>query len=306
MSAAPPSGEQIELSFGGQRAVVVEVGGGLRSFEVDGRKILDGYEADSICDGSRGQVLIPWPNRTRDGRYEWERESLQLDLSEPEAANAIHGLLRWRSWVVRERSAASVVMSHRLHPSPGYPWMLELELRYELGEEGLAVSARATNAGATPAPFGIGFHPYLRALDSDTVDSCTLTVPAATRLIADERSIPYSRESVEGTAFDFRDQRAIGELVLADCFTDLARDGEGRVRVVLGSSAGERRSVLWLDDSYGFVMVFSGETLAPAARRRGLAVEPMSCAPNALQSGEGLVRLDPGATHISRWGLSAS
>lgn len=306
MSASAPSGEQIELRLGEQRAVVVEVGGGLRSYEVAGREILDGYDADSICDGARGHVLIPWPNRTRDGRYDWEDSSFQLDISEPGPGNAIHGLLRWRNWSVRERSPSSVVMAHRLHGSPGYPWELELEVRYELGDGGLAVSATATNSGATGAPFGIGFHPYLRAPGADTVDGCTLTLPAGRRLIADERSIPYSSEPVAGSDFDFRESRAIGDQVLDECFGELTRERDGMVRVVLEAADGSARTVLWLDDAYAYVMVFSGDTLAPAVRRRGLAVEPMSCAPNALQTREGLLSIDPGASHFSRWGLSAS
>ncbi len=306
MSAAPPSGEQIELALGDQRAVIVEVGGGLRSYEVAGRAILDGYGPEEICSGGRGQPLIPWPNRTRDGRYEWGRRSYQLDLSEPGLANAIHGLVRWRNWTSQERSEASVVMRHVLHPSPGYPWTVELELSYELSEAGLTVTTRATNAGGGPAPFGVGFHPYLSALGADAIDGCSLALPAATRLLADERSIPTAREAVAGTAFDFRESRPIGALVLDDCFTELSRDGEGVARVMLTSGSGDSSSVLWVDSAYEFVMVFSGETLAPAARRRGLAVEPMSCAPNALQSGDGLARLEPGATFVARWGLSCS
>jgi aldose 1-epimerase len=299
-----PSGEQIELANGDQVAVVVEVGGGLRAYAAAGREILDGYGSEQIADGARGQPLLPWPNRTRDGRYEWEGRELQLTLSEPSVANAIHGLVRWRNWIARERSDAAVTMTHVLHASLGYPWTLELELRYELLDEGLVVSSRATNAGASPAPFGIGFHPYLRGPDTETVDGCTLSLPAATRLVADERSIPVSSEPVEGTAFDFREAGAIGDLALDHCFTDIDRGADGIGRVTLAGLAAQ--TTLWFDAAYTYVMVYSGDTLASAARRRGLAVEPMSCAPNALQSGAGLVALEPGDTHTARWGISPS
>ena len=302
MSSRAPSGEQVELVHGDQRAVVVEVGGGLREYRAGGRAILDGYPVGEIAGGARGQPLIPWPNRTRDGRYEWNGRTLQLDISEPSLGNAIHGLARWRNWRSGERSAAAVTMSHVLHASPGYPWTLELELRYELSARGLAVAASARNASATQAPFGIGFHPYLAALGALRIDACTLTLPAATRLIADARAIPSSSEAVAGGAFDFHEPRPIGDLVIDDCFTDLERDGEGIARVTLGS--GGRTTTLWLDRSFAFVMVFSGDTLEPAAARRGLAVEPMSCAPDALRSGAGLVVLEPGAVHSARWGLA--
>ena len=68
MSADAPSGAQFELIRGEQRAVVVEVGGGLRCYSVGERDVLDGYAADRICGGARGQPLIPWPNRVAGGR----------------------------------------------------------------------------------------------------------------------------------------------------------------------------------------------------------------------------------------------
>ena len=302
---APPSGEQIELHFGEQRAVVVEVGGGLRCYEVGERAVLDGYREDQICSGGRGQPLIPWPNRVCDGRYEWDGQAFQLDISEPALANAIHGLLRWRNWTVRERSATRVVMAHVLRPSSGYPFALELSLDYTLDEGGLTVAAQATNVGATDCPFGVGFHPYLIPPGTELVDDCLLSLPAATRLNADARSIPRSREPVADTPYDFSSSQRIGDLVLDSCFTDLGRDADGLARVVLESQIGGERTELWLDAGYPFVMLFSGDTLTGAERRRGLAVEPMSCAPNAFQSGDGLVRLEAGETHVALWGVAA-
>jgi aldose 1-epimerase len=63
------------------------------------------------------------------------------------------------------------------------------------------------------------------------------------------------------------------------------------------------RAALWVDEAYRYLMVYTGDTLAPERRRRGLAVEPMTCAPNAFVSGDGLVRLEPGAEHIAEWGI---
>jgi len=63
----PPSGAQWEIRHARQRAVVVEVGGGLREYDVDGKPVLDGYATDRMADGGRGQPLFPWPNRMADG-----------------------------------------------------------------------------------------------------------------------------------------------------------------------------------------------------------------------------------------------
>jgi aldose 1-epimerase len=302
--ALAPSGEQIELSNGDQRAVVVEVGGGLRSYTIGEQAVLDGYALDALCSGVRGHPLIPWPNRVRDGRYEWDGEELQLDISEPLLDNAIHGLVRWRNWRVRERERSRVVLEEILYPTPGYPFTLDVELTYELLDDGLAVTARATNVGSRACPYGVGFHPYLRLAGAARIDDGLLTLPAAVRLLSDERLIPHSREAVDGGDYDFRAPRRVGATVIDSCFTELERDADGLARVVFEHSDGSARWVLWLDSAYPFLMVFTGETLAPSEQRRGLAIEPMSCAPNALQSGEGLVRLEPGESHTARWGLA--
>ena len=94
----PPSGAQYELRLGNQRAIVVEVGGGLREYEVDGQAVLDGYPVERMADGGRGQPLLPWPNRLRDGQYEFDGEHLQLPIEEVGRNNAIHGLTRWVNW----------------------------------------------------------------------------------------------------------------------------------------------------------------------------------------------------------------
>ncbi len=101
MASAPaPSGEQVEIAHGDQRAVVVEVGGGLRSYSAAGRAVLDGYEADEMSTSGRGQLLIPWPNRVRDGSYEFDGQHHQLALDDPAEQDAIHGLVRWAAWKV--------------------------------------------------------------------------------------------------------------------------------------------------------------------------------------------------------------
>jgi aldose 1-epimerase len=114
-----PSGEQYELVFEHQRTTVVEVGGGLRTYSVGAREILDGYAEDEMCTSGRGQVLAPWPNRIEDGAYTFDGVDHQLALTEPTASNALHGLVRWASWSALERDEARVTMGYILHPQPG-------------------------------------------------------------------------------------------------------------------------------------------------------------------------------------------
>ncbi|HTZ10381.1 MAG TPA: hypothetical protein VMB72_15015, partial [Acidimicrobiales bacterium] len=190
-----------------------------------------------------------------------------------------------------------------LHPSPGYPWRLALTLEFRLGRDGLSVTAGARNEDRVPAPFGMGFHPYLAVSEGATVDTASLAVPARRRLVTDDRGLPTSATAVAGSEFDFRTARWIGDSVLDTCFTDLQRDDDGLARVDLDHPGG-RGVTLWADGAFRYLMVFTGDTLDPERRRRAVAVEPMTCPPDALRSGTDVVRLEPGGSWSGRWGIT--
>ena len=297
-----PSGKQITIVAKDQQAVVVEVGGGLRSYSVGGRELLDGYGADEMSSSGRGQVLIPWPNRLEDGSYEFNGRRYQLPLNEPEHRNAIHGLVRWSTWTATEREPHRVVMEHILYPQPGYPFLLGISIEYALSDSGLQVRTTATNLGTQSCPYGSGAHPYL-TLGTATIDGLILHVPGRTVLRSDERGLPIRREAVEGTEYDFRQPKRIGSIKLDHAFTDLERDADGLARVELRDSDRETKVSLWVDQSYPYLMLFSGDPL-PNVRRRSLAVEPMTCPPNAFRTGDALIRLEPGASFTGTWGIA--
>ena len=297
--SVPPSGEQVELVHGPHRAVVVEVGGGLRSYDVGGVAVLDGFDEQEMVTAARGQVLAPWPNRLHGGRYTWDGTEHEVPLDEPGTGNALHGLVRWRAWRVAERSDDAVTMVLRLHPSPPYPFCLDLTARYALTEQGLEVEHTATNVGAQAAPYALGTHPYVTV--GGLVDDARLTLPAATWLPTDEQQVPTGTEPVDGTAYDFRTARAVGSLEVDYAFGDLQRDPDGRARLVL---EGERTVEVWVDEGFGWLEVFTGDVVPePERRRRGLGVEPMTAPPNAFVTGEGVQRLEPGASTTARWGV---
>ena len=299
--ASAPSGEQIEIGFGDQRAVAVEVGAGLRSYAVGDLDLIDGYGEDEMSTAGRGQVLIPWPNRLRDGAYEFAGRRHQLPLNEPEAGNAIHGLVRWAAWAVRERDDERVLLEHTLHPQPGYPFTLTLGVEYALSGTGLRVTTTATNVGRDACPFGSGAHPYL-TIGTETVDAVVLRAPGRTLVRVDDRGIPIDTAPVEGTEYDFREARAIGAMKLDNAYTDLERDADELARVQLRHPDGGVAVSLWLDESYGYLELFTGDS-QPSVNRRSLAVEPMTCPPNAFQTGEGLRVLEPGESTTASWGL---
>ena len=285
-----PSGEQITIAVVDQQAVIVEVGGGLRSYSAGGLELVDGYGADEMSPSGRGQVLIPWPNRLEDGSYEFDGRRHQLPLNEPERRNAIHGLVRWAAWNVAEREAHRVVMQHVLHPQPGYPFSLRTRIEYALSDRGLQVRTTTTNLGSERCPYGRGAHPYL-TLGTATIDQLFLTLPARTVLQSDQRGLPNDMKAVEGTGYDFRQPRRIGSIVLDHAFTDLQRHENGIARVKLRDQDSGIQVSLWIDHSYPYLMLFSGDPL-PDVRRRSLAVEPMTCPPNAFRTGVSLILLE--------------
>jgi aldose 1-epimerase len=297
----PPSGEQFSFGSGRFEAVAVEVGGGIRSLTADGRAVLDGYPVDEMCSGARGAPLIPWPNRLADGRYTYRGTDYQVALTEVQTHNAIHGFLRWRNWSLRERSENAVELGTVLHPLTGYPFTVDTRVRYELDDAGLAVTTTATNLGGEPCPFGCGQHPYLTA-GTEFVDECTLRLEATSWLPTDDRGLPTGTESVQGSPYDFRGGRRIGEQHIDYAFTDLARDDDGRAWVVMSAPDG-RTTRLWVDEHYPFVELYSGDTQPPEKRRRGMGMEPMTCAPNGFASGDGLLTLEPGQMFSARWGI---
>ena len=306
----PPSGEQHVLSHGSQEVVVTEVGATLRSYTDDGRPVCWGFDEDEMCGGSRGQVLAPWPNRLRDGTYEFAGKHAHAAIDEPARSNAIHGIVRWIPWqVVDRRSAGAVRLGVVIHPQPAYPFRLRLDIEYRLGDHGLAVTLRATSESDTPVPFGAGFHAYLSPAPV-TVDEVRLAVPATTRLLLDERALPTGSEPVAGTRFEvvagpdpLEKREPIGSLRLDDCLTGMLLDDDGRWRARLAAGRTSDATVVWADAIYRYAMCFTGDTLAAPDTRRGIAVEPMTCPPDALRSGTDLVVLEPGESWRGACGI---
>ncbi len=305
-----PSGEQHEIASGNQVAVISEVGATLRSYQVGGRDIIDGFAADECASGGRSQILCPWPNRLRDGKYVFKGVQCQAAIDEPAFNNAIHGLVRWNRWQLVQRAQNRAKFEYIIFPQPGFRWTLKILVTYTLSVEGIVIETEAINVGELEMPFGIGFHPYLK-LDPNGIDSLYLTIPAKRRLISDSRMIPIGSETVDGTLYDFSQGAPLGGVTgisrLDTCFFDLIRDENGISRCRLESEGKENFVELWADRSFSYYMIYTGDTLASIEeRRRSVAIEPMSCPPNALQSLEDIVTLAPGSSWFGKWGIHSS
>jgi aldose 1-epimerase len=300
--SAVPTGEQYEIISGAHRAVVTEVGATLRKFSVDGRDVVRGFGPDQMSTAGRGQNLIPWPNRIRDGRYIFNGVTQQLGLTEPARHNASHGLARYVPWVLVDKQPELVISRVRIHPQPGWPGTLGAMITHRVGQEGLTVTVEATNSGATELPFGYGAHPYLTVGES-TVDEVAVTVPAASYLEVDDRLLPTKITPVDGTVYDLRSGPVLRSANLDTAMTDLARDSDGRWRVKL--ILGDRHAELWGDETMRWVQLFTGGP----NRDWSIAVEPMTCGPDAFNVGpthDGMRVLAPGEAFVGQWGISGS
>jgi aldose 1-epimerase len=300
----PPSGEQFEIAYGHHRVVVSQVGAALRSFQTPGHDVIDGFDMAQRCSDGRGQVLAPWPNRLGDGRYTFDDVTASAALDEPEHHNAIHGLVRWLPWVLLGRAQNVATLAVTLHPQPGYPWRLSLTVEYRLGREGLTVSTEARNTGEGIAPFGLGFHPYV-SVGVPSIDTARLLIPANRRLVSDERGLPMGEADVAGTEFDFRKKRLVGPTKLDTCYRDFMREEDGTVRVDVQHPDGQKGVTVWADASFSYLMVYTADGVSdPSRRRSSVAIEPMTCPPDAFRSGTEVVPLEPGASWRGSWGIS--
>lgn len=303
-----PTGDQYELTLSAEghdlTATITQVAAGIRAFRVDGVDVTEPFPVDATPPSGCGIVLVPWPNRVKDGTWDSDGQPRRLALTEPARGNAIHGLLRYRPYIVAEQSAASVTLRADIFPELGYPFQLATSVRYDLTPRGLDVTHTITNAGATPAPVAIGAHPYLKVGGVPTGE-LTVTVDAATHLDVDDRLNVIGESPVGGTRFDLRGGRRVADLELDDGFADVAMTDGGARHVV---SAPDGRTVtLWTDNDFGYVQVYTSRSFpTTTASDVALAVEPMTAPANALNSGRGLRWIEPGGSWSPRWGIHPS
>ncbi|MFI0407090.1 aldose 1-epimerase family protein [Actinomadura sp. 3N508] len=313
------TGEQYALSAGPYQAVVTEAGAALRELTHEGRPLILSHGAGEPAPAAYGQLLIPWPNRVDRGRYSYGGATHQLDVSEPERDCAIHGLVRWAPWRAAVQEPGRVRLTYRLLGTAGYPFRLDLEAEYTLdASDGLHVRITARNAGTATAPYGHGAHPYLTT--GEPIDACAVTLGADRYLPVDDRMIPSGPPlDVTGTKYDLRNAPVLSDRKIDNAYTVLRpppttnqstssarpaddRDGDGRAWVNL---SGTTRTVrLWADEAHPWMEIYTADD-APDPRE-GLGVEPMTCPPNALASGEGLRHLEPGEEFTGTWGIQAA
>jgi aldose 1-epimerase len=295
------AGTQYALASGDYTADIASIGASVRTLRYRGRDLILAYDADEIRPGFRGCVLAPWPNRIAHGRWSWDGESLQLPITEPERGHALHGLVVWSDWQEVARTGDAVTLATRIVAQPGYPYRLLLTVRWWLDRDGLHCELTATNEDRRPAPFGCSIHPYLVA-PTGVLDEWTLHVAADTELMVDETSIPTELVTVRPD-HDFRQPRPIGDAKVDHAFTGFPFD-DGTQSVTITDADGDGARIM-----FGFgtpwVQVCTSDWPDQPAHRAGVAVEPMTCPPNAFATHQDVIAIPPGAAHRSWWQLAA-
>lgn len=308
--AGDAAGAVFPISSADYAAEITAVGAGLRALNCILADSLwamtETWPVDEPAPLSAGSVLAPWPNRVRAGRFRFGGLEHQLDLSEPERGNAIHGLVQHREWTPVEYTDRRVTLSVEVGYEQGWPFGLQIVMTYEVGSDGLTVTNSVTNIGRVPAPYGFGMHSFVRAGDIPT-DECMLQLPASVRLPMD----PYAKlptgvsQAIAGTADDFRQPRPLKDVVLDTPFGGLVSDLDGRARTIVSPPSGPA-TVLWSEPRLRWLQVCTADPRLGQGfpgRGRALAVEPMTCPPDALNSGIDLLVLQPGDRFRVRWGM---
>lgn len=299
MTSTPSSltGAQYTIHSGDHTATIVEVGAGLRRYVVGDVEITGTYRDDELPPKGCGTTLVPWPNRIRGGRYVFEGVEHQLALTEPEAGNAIHGLGRWERWTKVHQTPSEIGLLLDVVPQKGYPFPIRVQVTYTVdAQRGLAVSLAARNTGTTRAPFGAGSHPYL-STRGHRIDDVALQLPARETLVVDDHGVPVGSRALEGKE-DLRRGRKLGGRRLDDGFTGL-ETSDGRGAAELRTAAGGAQ--LWFDETFRFLQVFTLDALGDGPP--AVAIEPMTCAPDAFNSGAGLIVLEPDGVWAGSWGI---
>ncbi|MBE6482967.1 MAG: aldose epimerase [Actinomyces ruminicola] len=317
------NGELIDLRAGDYEARIAASGATLVHLRRQGRDLVIPFDAETALPGAwQGKTLVPWPNRIAESRYTYRGVDYLVPCNEPETGAALHGLLGWANFAVVDEpgadgaacadpAPAAVTLALSVPASYAYPWALEVTVRYALdAEAGLTVTTTSTCVGAAvspaagvvgapiedgapvPAPYGVSCHPYLTR--SVPLDECVLQVPADRILDVDAHMAPAGERDVTGTDSDWRAGRLVADTATDNAYTGLPAD-DWQVRLTGGE--GDRSVVM--SAAVPWVQVYSAEHLG----RRGVAVEPMTCPPNAFNTGQDLIALAVGQSHSFSWRL---
>ncbi|WP_120004151.1 hypothetical protein [Nesterenkonia muleiensis] len=257
--------------------------------------------AEQTAGAFAGAVLAPWPNRVVKASYVYDESTYQLPVNEEATGAALHGLLHDVDLAVQYQRESEVHLAGVIEPSEGYPFRLEAVLVYRVaGQLGLTTTLSTRYApqddeeGAETAPFGAGFHPYLTAGDAP-LRTCRLRLPATTVAKTKANGKVVGSHAVSGD-LDLTDGPLLAGLNIDHAYTNLP-EGGWSAELMHGPSGFMVRMIA----DTPWAQVYTGQAIGGA----GVAVEPMTCPPNAFNSGRDLITLEPGTWHRVGYSLEA-
>lgn len=269
-------------------------------------EIIDGYSSpenakNTLMTTFKGSNLFPFPNRIADGKYVYGGQQFQLPLNFPQENNAIHGLIYDEEFKLLDQEDGEIGCKLLLEyeaeeESEGYPFRYHLKISYRLLENGgFESKIKVTNLMDRSIPVGHGWHPYFR-LGNNLVNELQLEFPAEDILKVDERNIPIGESSKYNK---FNKLTPIENTILDNCFK-LSEEND-KAEITIMNKTGTFGYKIWQETGkykYNFLQVYT------PPNRKSIAIEPMTCAPDAFNNTNGLIILAPLESFTASWGIS--
>lgn len=268
--------------------------------------IIDGYDSilelrETLHSSFKGSNLFPFPNRIANASYVFNNEEYRLPVNSPHENNAIHGLVYDKEFDVLQmesgESGCCLVLGYVSSDHlPGYPFRFSLQQRYRLSEEGgFECTTTIENLSDCSIPLGHGWHPYFK-IGARKINDLFFQFQATALLEVDQESIPTGK-IVKYQTFNQCEQ--IENTLLDNCFQlDTSRQ---YAEISLSDKSRDIQVNIWIETGqkkYNYLQVYTPPT------RDSIAIEPMTCAPDAFNNGEGLILLSPAECLSFVWGVS--
>lgn len=281
----------LQISLNGVSAVISTEGAALIGLSVDRFNLIEPNTREGLY---AGKILAPWPNRIKDGKYSFNKNDYQLPINEVSKNNSLHGLVANSLWEITFQNQSKVILEYLLDQSAIYPGKLQLQVTYEIIESGIAIAVLSKNMGDICAPYGVSIHTYLVAGESVKNNELFLQIPADQFLEVDaERLLPIKLQPVDGSNFDFINSKKISDLFIDHAF----KYSSNYPRSISLLNAEGQGAEMIFDDQSKWIQIHTADRDLQADSRMAVAIEPMTCPPDAFNSGIDLIVLEPGKKH---------
>jgi len=302
----------IELQKNNQHLIIDQLGGGVAEYYIENKKIREdiiyGYRDHQEKGASMmGDVLFPFPGRVKDGKYEFAGKNYRLSGVDTKDGQAIHGFAKNSVWEIIKKDQDRVTVEFYIrkdkYQKQGFPFSLKIQLDYQLISDGFSCQTLVENIGDSPAPFGLGFHPYF-TLGGGNINSIKLKIKAKKLIEFDRNLIPTGKliDLNKKNDLDFSYPKTIGEREIDNCYFDLYFN-QGIATTEISNDRG-RKIAIWQNRSFPYLQIYSADTIGERHARRGLAIEPQTCTGFAFNKPDfGLKILDPGKKFFGEWGV---